>query len=342
MKKLSFTRLLKGGCIAFLLFFVFLTQMFYSNGLYKSAIWIDEFYQEHMKESTPSITASMTPDLIEANKTLIKKKITDDAIFIEGGEFTLGPDSCDNYAPTLSRCAPVPVYPVKLTSYSMLKFKITNLDFDTFQADIGKYINPHQDGFDRERWEKIHQHGDLPAIINWTMANNYCQWLGKITNLPIALPTEAQWEFAARDRGKYIGFMTNNNKVEPGVNVSSFKMREAIKDGYFTPVGQFPPSPLGLYDLSGNGLEWVNDWYSRDKPIGEGPFIDPQGPKSGYLDNEGPAKVLRPNQPDADSSGFGVTVHDRTYAAVSASVNSASQYTARCVINSSQRIATHE
>lgn len=90
MKKLSFTRLLKGCCIAFLLFFVFLTQMFYSNGLYKSAIWIDEFYQEHMKESAPSITASMTPDVIEANKTRIKKKITDDAIFIEGANLLWG------------------------------------------------------------------------------------------------------------------------------------------------------------------------------------------------------------------------------------------------------------
>lgn len=298
--------------------------MFYSNGLYKSAIWIDSLYLEHVKESVSSITLSMTPSVIENNKTLIKKSMVNNAIFIEGGEFIMGSNNCDNYAPTLTQCADVPIYPIKLTSYSMLKFKITNRDFDTFQADTGKYINPYKDRFYKKRWEKIHQYGVLPAIVNWTMANDYCQWLGKLTDLPISLPSEAHWEFAARNRGQYVGFMTNNNKVEPGVNVSSFEMRLAIKDGYSTPVVQFSPSPLGLYDLSGNGLEWMNDWYSRDKPAGDGPFVDPKGPAKGYLGNEGPVKVLRPYQPHADSSGYGVTVHDRYFAAVSASVNSAS------------------
>ena len=342
MKRLSFSRILKRCGIIFLLFFVFLTQMFYSNGLYKSAIWLDGLSRKHTQGPSSSVTALMTPETVEKNKSLIKQSITNDAIFIEGGEFTMGPDNCDNYAPTLSQCAGVPVYQVKLSNYSLLKFKITNRDFDTFQADNDQFINPHLDRFDSERWEKIHQHGNLPAILNWNMANDYCQWLGKLTDLPVALPTEAQWEYAARNRGQYVGFMTDNNTIEPGVNVSSFEMRQAIKDGFLTPVGQFPPSPLGLYDLSGNGLEWVNDWYSRDKPAGTGPFIDPKGPAIGYLDSEGPAKVLRPYQPNTDSSGFGVTVHDRYYAAVSASVDSASSYTARCVINHSQRIATHE
>ncbi|MEG2267126.1 MAG: hypothetical protein RSC68_22705, partial [Acinetobacter sp.] len=65
MKKFSFNRIFKGCCIAFLLCFVFLTQMFYSNGLYKSAIWIDSLYREHVKEPVSSITLSMTPSVIE-------------------------------------------------------------------------------------------------------------------------------------------------------------------------------------------------------------------------------------------------------------------------------------
>ncbi|EOW1329057.1 formylglycine-generating enzyme family protein [Klebsiella aerogenes] len=342
MKKLSFARFLRGCCIAFLLLFIFLSQMYYSNGLYKSAIWIEKTYQDHTTKSAASVTALMTPDIIKKNKELIKKNTLENAVFIEGGEFTMGAENCDNYAPTLSQCAASPVYPVKLTSYSMLKFKITNRDFDTFQADIGKYINPYRDSNDKERWENVHRHGELPAIINWTMANDYCQWLGKLTGLPVSLPTEAQWEFAARNRGQYIGFMTNNNKIEPGVNVPSYQMRRAIKGSYFTPVGQFPPSSLGLYDLSGNGLEWVNDWYSSEKPSGQSPFVDPQGPTQGYLSNEGPAKVLRPYNDDAEENGIGVTVHDRNYAAVSASVDFSSPYTARCAVNLAQRIATHE
>lgn len=342
MKKPSLIGMVKGFCITFLLLFVFLSQMFYSGGLYTSAIWISNLYQQYTANSEPSITAQMTPEIVEKNKNLIKQNLAKDAVFIEGGEFTMGADNCDNYSPTLSQCSGAPVYRVKLSSYSMLKYKITNRDFDTFRADIGQYRNPYNDAFDKKQWEKIHQHGDFPAILNWTMANDYCRWLGKLTDLPISLPTEAQWEFAARNRGQYIGFMTNNNKIEPDVNVPSYDTILAIKDGYRTPVGKYPPSPLGLYDLSGNGLEWVNDWYSTVKPTGKDVLINPQGPVKGDLTNEGPAKVLRPNQSHARSSGFGVTVHDRHYGAVSASLNSASPYSARCVINRTQRIAPHE
>ena len=343
MERLSFSRVFKGCLIGFLLIFVFLTQMFLSGGLYKSFVWLDWFYREQTQEPSLSVTTLMTPEIIKNNKSLIEQSIAKDAIFIEGGDFAMGPDDCSSYTPMLYVCARAPVYPVKLNSFSMLKFKITNRDFDTFQADTGTFANPHHDEFDRDRWEKIHKHGDLPAIINWTMADNYCQWLGKLTGLPVALPTEAQWEYAARNRGQRIAFMTNNNKLEPGLNIPSFEMKQKIKDGYRTPVGHFPPSPLGLYDLSGNGMEWVSDWYSEKKPVGEGPFIDPKGPTEGYLDNEGPAKVLRPSLSSySESFVVGMTVHARSYGAVSASIDSASSYSARCVVNHSQRIAAHE
>lgn len=124
MKRLSFGRILKWCGIVFLLFFVFLTQMFYSNGLYKSAIWLDGLYRKHTQSAPASVTSLMTPNIIEKNKALIKQSIANDAIFIEGGEFTMGPDNCDNYAPTLSQCANVPVYRVKLSNYGYLHSRV--------------------------------------------------------------------------------------------------------------------------------------------------------------------------------------------------------------------------
>ncbi len=316
-----------------------------SNGLYESVTWIVERYDSYHRKELPSITTAMTPDVIRQNKTLIKQQALANAVFIEGGSFTMGVDDCDNYAPDLSSCAQVPTYPVTLSHFSMSKYKITNKDFDTYQADIGQFKNPYSsDDLEYSRWELNHKNSMLPAIVNWEMANGYCQWLGKLTEQPFSLPTEAQWEFVARNRGQHVPFITNTGKIDSGVNAPSYEMMSSSSSengSYLVAVGQFPPIPLGLYDMSGNGQEWVKDWYSRDKPTGEN-IVDPQGPAKGYLSDEGPAKVLRPYKDYNDPSGLGVTTSDRYFDAAAVPISTYSQYTARCVINSPTKVTNHD
>ncbi|CDI22807.1 conserved hypothetical protein [Klebsiella pneumoniae subsp. pneumoniae SA1] len=133
------------------------------------------------------------------------------------------------------------------------------------------------------------QKGDYSVGVTWQQAKDYCQWLGKESGKKIDLPTEAQWEYAARSRGQYLPFATNNGNFELGSNIPEQKKLDEYTDGYgfpIYPIGKYPPNPLGLYDMGLSGAEWSNDWYSTDY-YSHSPIYDPQGPVKG---NE---KVLR-------------------------------------------------
>lgn len=131
--------------------------------------------------------------------------------------------------------------------------------------------------------------GDYSVSVTWQQAKDYCQWLGKESGKNIDLPTEAQWEYAARSRGQYLSFATNNGKFEEGENIPNENKLDEYTDGVglpYYPFGKYPPNPLGIYDMGLSGSEWVNDWYASDY-YSNSPVNDPQGPENGTR------KVLR-------------------------------------------------
>ncbi len=162
----------------------------------------------------------------------------------------------------------VPIHKVTLDGYYMSAYEVTYGNYDV-------YSKVTQTPLACEEWRKFKDFyaAQKPVGISWTGAHNYCQWLAKETGLPFALPTEAQWEYAARNRGKVVVFATNNGKIERGVNFP-----QSME--YPMNIGQFPPNPLGFYDLSGNAYEWVKDWYSKDY-YSHSPIKNPQGPETG-------------------------------------------------------------
>jgi formylglycine-generating enzyme required for sulfatase activity len=194
----------------------------------------------------------------EDKEWIIKKSLTD-LVYVKGGTFMLGDvgytDSLGVHQYFAHHSSALPVHQVTLDSYSIGKLEVTYKEFDLFCKATGRELVG--DKYSRTKGPFIRP--ELTAVrLTWDQAMSYCEWLSKLTGLPFNLATNAQWEYAARNRGKAVGYATDNGLLERGRNLKS--------DYYVTfihnpPPGSYPPNPLGLYDMSGSKPEWVRDGY---------------------------------------------------------------------------------
>jgi len=197
-----------------------------------------------------------------------------------------------------------PLRPVEIRRPVYLAEKaVTNVDFRAFKAD-------HLSGVFQQETLDL----DLYPVANvsWQEAAAYCNWLSAKEGLPAAyvprggrlvlaapvttgyrLPTEAEWEYAARWNGA-----ANDRKYPWGNSLpippkaGNFADKRAVylqgqlladyDDGFrvAAPVGSFAPNPLGFHDLGGNVLEWASDFYTV-YPDATAPVVDPTGPADG-------------------------------------------------------------
>ena len=137
-----------------------------------------------------------------------------------------------------------------------------------------------------------------PAIgMTWHNANNFCLWLSKKTGRKYRLPTESEWEYAAR-AGKTGIFGTTNDPEK----MKEYAWYDATADSETSEIGKKKPNAFGLYDMAGNVREWVSDFYSPTayaEAARKNPAVNPKGPKTGELhvarggDYSSPADELR-------------------------------------------------
>lgn len=191
---------------------------------------------------------------------------------------------------------------VTLDTFYLSAYKVTYGDFDAYVQANGLPAHPPQteDVAWQRIWRKMRTSDDVPAGVHWDQAKTYCQWLGKLTGVPFDLPTEAQWEYAASNgkNSRRHPYPTNSGLVEKGRTHPTFtEKQKLLSRSRVYPVGRFAASPNGLYDLIGNGFDWVSDWYAPDG-YGAGPAHNPTGPAVGTL------KVLRGYPTNADLLDF--------------------------------------
>lgn len=124
-------------------------------------------------------------------------------------------------------------------------------------------------------------HGSHPVVlIKYEDALAYCTWLSQTLNRSVRLPTEAEWEKAARGGVDGLQYPWGDD-IDP--SRCNFLVDPSMKHQRSTrPTGTYPPNPYGLYDMAGNVWEWVSDWYSADY-YASSEMRDPRGPQSGAM-----------------------------------------------------------
>ena len=303
-------------------------------------------------DNTSADTVNLTPQQKKEVQRFIQKEKSEQ-VFVQGGTFWMG-DFCSKMRNGGAFCTSdknnKPVHEVELSSYSISKFKITHENYAFYLEMTGQ---PKQH-FDKEWRNKTLSDmtflKNSPAIITWTEASNYCSWIKKESGIPFSLPTEAQWEYAARNRGQYVVIATDdgtlrvNEKSGKGENFATDEDREQAGEpnGILPslinfPVDKYSPSPLGLYNMADNGKEWVMDWYDPDY-YSKSPKKDPQGPTQPVIKSKSKnqyLKVLRGGDNPVPGFPSGLTF-SRSFRIKDPEAPLGT--TARCVVNSPTKI----
>lgn len=212
---------------------------------------------------------------------LVEKSLTN-MVAVKGGDFLMG-----DFGPLTGEKLPLSIqlddkklHKVVLSDFLISKYKVTNDDYNKYLESTGFKKPPL---FILAKKFPLLQKGDYSVYVTWQQAKNYCLWLGEHSSKKIDLPTEAQWEYAARSEGKYLPFSTSTGKIERGKNYPTFDELQQYTGGLYLPIypiGKYPPNPLGIYDMGLSGKEWTNDWYASDY-YSHSQVKDPQGPDKG-------------------------------------------------------------
>jgi formylglycine-generating enzyme required for sulfatase activity len=177
-------------------------------------------------------------------------------VYVPAGSFSMGSNSSSSEQP---------IHTVNLDAFWIDKTEVTNATFANFVGDKRfTWSNTHSNYYGNPLFD------NFPALwINWSDAFSYCQRVGA------RLPTEAEWEKAARGTDGRIYPWGNGSPTNSLLNYNS-----SIGDA--NAVGSYPlgASPYGALDMAGNVWEWVNDWFSSNY-YASSPSSNPQGPSSG-------------------------------------------------------------
>ena len=228
---------------------------------------------------TSTATATITPTFV----------ITEGMVYVAAGTFQMGCDITNH-----PECwgNDEPLHEVYLNSYYIDRYEVTNARYKAC-VDAGECVPPaNTNSVSRSSYYGNPTYDNYPVVwMTWDQADTFCRWEGK------RLPTEAEWEKAARGAA--------DTRLFPwGDQAPDCSLANLSCVGDTAEVGSYPAgaSPFGALDIAGNAQEWTNDWYDENY-YSVSPSINPTGPITGTQ------RVARDGAFD-----HGTTIHIRTSA----------------------------
>lgn len=270
----------------------------------------DAFTKQHGQTKTAAGKTALLKERYDAVEAVIgpAKEITLDLagvkmemVLVKAGEFDMGSNDGDGNEK--------PVHKIAISQpYYLGKYEVTVAQFRAF-ADATKYVTVSEKesrgwGWKNGKWDwaaeltwrtpGFEQTPDHPVVfITWQEAQDFCNWATKTTGRTVRLPTEAEWEYAARGpQGRKYPWgdkedWTLLNHADAAMKNAGIEQKwgsSPANDGfaYTAPVGSYrnAGSWCGAFDMAGNVWEWCQDNWN-DKYYGESPAVDPQGPATG-------------------------------------------------------------
>ena len=204
-------------------------------------------------QSTPQPSPQPAPQITPQEDEL--SKLINNMVYVSGGTFTMGAtseqgsDAYDDEKPTHS---------VTLSSFYLCKYEVTQALWRAVMGGNPSYFK-----------------GDnLPVeTVSWNDCQTFISRLNNLTGKNFRLPTEAEWEYAARGGNRSRGYKHSGSNF-----LSDVAWYNDNSGNKTHPVGTKSPNELGLYDMSGNVWEWCSDWYGTYSPSSQ---TNPTGPSSG-------------------------------------------------------------
>ena len=182
---------------------------------------------------------------------------------VPAGDFLMGCES--------GRDEERPAHRVVVDAFEMAICQVRNRDFAAFMLSTGHPAPPNwgQPGFDSPEYPVV--------SVSWVEAEKYCRWLSEMTGRAYRLPTEAEWERAAR--GGVEGALYPWGDEAPPSR-AEYQQRWGGDVQGPLPVGRSAPNAFGLWDLCENVHEWCADWFGADY-YAQSPQLNPPGPATG-------------------------------------------------------------
>jgi formylglycine-generating enzyme required for sulfatase activity len=241
--------------------------------------------KEGHKTTEKTLTLRANDKLTQSIRLEKGSNINIDMVFVEGGCFYMGCNSEQNNCDNDEK----PVHEVCVDDFYLSKTEVTVSQFNEFIRETDYKTDAEKKGYSwiwtGSKWEKKNEvtwkddvNGNRrsqneynhPVIhVSWNDAKAFAEWAGG------RLPTEAEWEYAARGGNKNRGY-----KYAGSNDVDEVAWYDDNSGGKTHPVGIKQPNELGLYDMSGNVWEWCSDWYDSGY-YNNSPQRNPQGPSSG-------------------------------------------------------------